>query len=81
MRLATMTMVLALGAGVAVAQEAAAYGYVREVVFEPNAEAPVRVQVWGTFSVAAREARAYQIPEDGFLFETAMSDPHASRQA
>jgi hypothetical protein len=47
-----------------------AFGYIREVVFEPNAQAPERVQLWGTFSVAAREEGSYQIPEDGYLYFT-----------
>jgi hypothetical protein len=45
------------------------YGYVRRVVLEPNAANPQRMQVWGTFSVAAPEPGAnYQAPERGYLY-------------
>ncbi len=45
------------------------YGYVQRVVLEPNAENPQRMQVWGTFSVAAPgPGLNYQAPERGYLY-------------
>lgn len=47
---------------------AAVYGYVNKVVLEPDDASPKRMQVWGTFSVAAREPGAYHAPEGGYVY-------------
>jgi hypothetical protein len=71
---------LGAGAGLA-ADPAGVYGYVNKVILEPNAENPRRVQVWGTFSVAApAPADAYQVPENGFLYLEFPADSAAARK-
>ena len=45
------------------------YGYVRRVVREPDASSPVRIQIWGTFSIAAPKSPGeYHAPERGYLY-------------
>jgi hypothetical protein len=47
------------------------YGIVDKVVFEPSADNPERVQVWGAFAVATREDRDnYQPVKQGYLYFT-----------
>jgi hypothetical protein len=42
--------------------QAGIYGIVERVVFEPDAQAPERVQVWGAFALIERMMRAYVGP-------------------
>lgn len=45
------------------------YGVIDKVVFEPNAESPERVQVWGTFAIATRNDRDHYDPvANGYLY-------------
>lgn len=47
------------------------YAVINKVVFEPNADAPERVQIFGVFVVAVRENRnEYQPLERGYLYFT-----------
>jgi hypothetical protein len=56
------------------------YGVIDKVVFEPNAEAPERVQVWGTFAVATRNDRdLYNAAERGYLYFRLASDQRLAR--
>jgi hypothetical protein len=41
-----------------------------KLVFEPNEEAPTRIQIWGTFSLL-REDNSYGSPVRGYLYYTA----------
>src|SRR5207244_2856399 len=40
-------------AGAQAAGPAGAYGFINKVVLEPNVDNPERIQLWGTFSIAA----------------------------
>lgn len=53
------------------------YAVVDEVIFEPNAENPERVQVWGAFAVATPGDRsAYQPVQRGYVYFTSSGEPH-----
>ena len=46
----------------------AVYAMVDRVVFEPNENAPTRIQIWGTFSLSkTRYSANYAEPEKGYL--------------
>ena len=45
------------------------FARVDKVVFEPNAEAPERIQIWGAFALAGREnGNFYRAPQRGYLY-------------
>jgi len=45
------------------------FARVDKVVFEPNAEAPERIQIWGAFALAGREnGNVYRAPQRGYLY-------------
>jgi hypothetical protein len=45
------------------------YARVDKVVFEPNAGAPERIQIWGAFALATRNSRNdYDTAERGYLY-------------
>lgn len=45
------------------------YGVIDKVVFEPNAENPERVQLWGAFAIATRNDRDFYDPvARGYLY-------------
>ena len=45
------------------------YARVDKVVFEPNATAPERIQIWGAFVLAdKRDRNSYESPERGYLY-------------
>jgi len=45
------------------------FARVDKVVFEPNAAAPERVQIWGAFALAAKEdGNSYQPVQRGYLY-------------
>ena len=47
------------------------YGIVEKVVFEPNDNAPQRIQVWGAFAVAQKtNPNDYQPAQRGYLYYT-----------
>lgn len=62
----------------------AVYALLDRVVLEPNDNAPTRVQLWGTFSVAKeRYSNTYRAPEKGYLYyklelESSMEQPTRS---
>jgi hypothetical protein len=56
------------------------YGVVDKVVFEPSAENPERVQIWGAFAVATRNDRnLYEPVQRGYLYFTAGSSKELTR--
>ncbi len=44
------------------------FARVDKVVFEPNAEAPERIQVWGAFALASKQGGAYEPVQRGYLY-------------
>jgi hypothetical protein len=45
------------------------YARIDKVVFEPNATAPERIQVWGAFALASKQDRnSYDPAERGYLY-------------
>ena len=45
------------------------YARVDKVVFEPNANAPERIQIWGAFALATKNDRNYYEPaQKGYLY-------------
>jgi hypothetical protein len=44
------------------------YAIVERVVFEPDATAPQRIQVWGVFSVTDGKGAGYLPPQKGYLY-------------
>jgi hypothetical protein len=48
-----------------------AYARVDKVVFEPNAQAPERIQIWGAFAIASKANRYdYDTAQRGYLYFT-----------
>jgi hypothetical protein len=45
------------------------YARIDKVVFEPNATAPERIQIWGAFAMASKENRSsYEPAKRGYLY-------------
>jgi hypothetical protein len=56
------------------------YALVDKVVFEPSADNPERIQIWGAFSIATRNDRDnYEPVQRGYLYLTAASDRRLTR--
>ena len=68
----SMCALLMLGAGAAIGRASdrvAVYAKVDRVVFEPGADAPERIQVWGVFSIAQpNNPNDYRPPAGGYLY-------------
>src|SRR6059036_1448400 len=61
--------VLAAVAGLSASDRTAIYARVDKVVFEPNAEAPRAIQIWGVFSIAKpNDINYYREPAKGYLY-------------
>jgi hypothetical protein len=69
---ALISIILALSAATAWASDPIGiYGIVEEVVFEPNENAPQRIQIRGAFALADRQrGDEYLRPERGYLYYT-----------
>jgi hypothetical protein len=69
---ALISIILALSAATAWASDPIGiYGIVEKVVFEPNENAPQRIQVRGAFALADRQrGDEYLRPERGYLYYT-----------
>lgn len=72
MRLFRIAMLAAAGLVTAQASDfIGIYGVITKVVFEPNADHPQRVQVFGTFAVAGAASGMVYLPaERGYLYFT-----------
>jgi hypothetical protein len=44
------------------------YALVDRVVFEPNAERPERIQIWGVFTMGKRDGGSFESPRRGYLY-------------
>ena len=75
-------LVMAAAAGVLRASDrVAVYGKVDRVVFEPNADAPEAVQVWGVFSVAVpNNGNDYKPASKGYLYFSLGKNAAAARR-
>jgi hypothetical protein len=61
--------VVAAVTGLQASDRVGVYGLIDKVVFEPNAESPERVQIWGAFAIATREDRdLYDPVARGYLY-------------
>jgi tRNA U38,U39,U40 pseudouridine synthase TruA len=79
MRFCVAVLVAVFSSAVAQAADSAgAYGFLSKVILEPNSNNPERIQVWGTFSVAAGTSGDYQAPERGYLYFGLPEDPSAA---
>ncbi len=69
---ALISIILALSGATAWASDPIGiYGIVEEVVFEPNENAPQRIQIRGAFALADRQrGDEYLRPERGYLYYT-----------
>jgi hypothetical protein len=72
MKLATLILLAALSLGTARASDfASVYALIDKVVFEPNADKPERIQIFGVFAVARTDDRnLYQPAQRGYLYFT-----------
>jgi hypothetical protein len=58
--------------GVIASDRVGIYGIVDKVVFEPSAQRPERVQIWGAFAVATRkDSNLYDAVQRGYLYFSA----------
>lgn len=56
------------------------YALIDKVVYEPSADNPERIQIWGAFAVATRNDRDHYDPvQRGYLYFTAASDKKLAR--
>ncbi len=80
MRVFACLLAASLTAGIVQASEpAGVYGWIHQIVPEPNRESPRRLQVWGTFCVAVgASGEAYTEPEHGYLYFELPSDSNAA---
>ena len=64
-------LALVLAGGARASDPTGIYARIEKVIFEPNDTKPERVQVWGTFALAAKRAVTgdeYQPPVKGYLY-------------
>lgn len=82
-RQAALLFTLAIVAGtvaLSASDRTGIYAIVDKVVFEPNAENPERVQIWGAFAVATRgDKDLYDPIQRGYLYFTAEGPPRIAR--
>jgi hypothetical protein len=70
--LATLVIALACSMEARAGGPPPVYMVIDKVVFEPNENAPTRVQIWGTFSL--REGNSYESPVGGYLYYAAATE-------
>jgi hypothetical protein len=72
MKVATFILLAALSVGTARASDfVGVYALIDKVVFEPNADKPERIQVFGVFAIARADDRnLYQPAQRGYLYFT-----------
>jgi len=55
------------------------YALIDKVVFEPNPDAPQRIQIWGAFALASKDDRdSYNAPIRGYLYFTCKAGKEAT---
>jgi hypothetical protein len=70
--LAGLAIILAWTATARASDPIGGYAVIEKVVLEPNNDAPVRIQIWGTFSLAKEAGgNTYGPPVHGFLYYAA----------
>lgn len=75
-----LALVAAAATALIASDRTGVYAVIDKVVFEPSAENPQRVQLWGTFTVAVPDNRNdYQAPARGYLYLTLTHEPHVVR--
>jgi hypothetical protein len=75
-----ITVVATAGANLTASDRVGVYGVIDKVVFEPNAENPDRVQLWGAFAIATRTDRDYYQPvQTGYLYYKLPEDARLAR--
>ena len=85
MRLTTAALALAItgafvGNTVSASDRVGVYAVVDRVVFEPNADQPDRIRIWGAFAVASRNDRdLYDQVQRGYLYFTVGGDRALTR--
>lgn len=66
--------------GVGASDRVGVYAVVDKVVFEPSAQNPERVQIWGAFALATRHDRdLYDAVKRGYLYFTVSGSPELTR--
>jgi len=78
-RLSVVPALICLAFVVWASDRTAVYALIDKVVFEPNAEHPERIQVWGVFAVAKAGAMDYLPPQRGYLYFRLGDDPATDR--
>ena len=79
-RFALAIALVAAAASLSASDRVGVYGVIDKVVFEPNAENPDRVQLWGAFAVATRTDRDYYEPvTTGYLYYKLPADARLAR--
>jgi hypothetical protein len=80
-RAALAIIVVAGAVGLHASDRTGVYGVIDKVVFEPSAEKPERVQLWGAFAVASRNDNdAYDEVRRGYLYFTAADSKELARK-
>ena len=71
---------IAAVAGLNASDRVGIYAVIDKVIFEPNAEHPERVQLWGAFAVAKRNDRDFYEPvSSGYLYFKLPSEQRLAR--
>ena len=79
-RLALAIALVAAATSLNASDRVGVYGVIEKVVFEPNAENPERVQLWGAFAIATRTDRNYYEPvATGYLYYKLPGDARMAR--
>jgi hypothetical protein len=73
--------IVAAGISVSASDRTGVYAVVDKVVFEPSADNPERIQVWGAFAIASRKDNdAYAAVERGYLYFVAADSNDQARK-
>jgi hypothetical protein len=79
-RLALVLAFVAAVVAVNASDRVGVYGVIDKVVFEPSAENPERVQLWGAFAIATKNDRNYYEPvKSGYLYFQLPADERLAR--
>ena len=79
--LAASALVVAAAVGLGASDRVGIYAVVDKVVFEPGADTPERIQVWGAFAVATRNVRdLYDEVRRGYMYFRASESRELTRR-